>query len=868
MNSVGRSLSSGGTAKLPETNESLVEEKSIREKHRRKAETRYSIALALCFATVGFAISTYFLLVSPRRLIKSSQKKYATNCERTHDFTMGYISDTLSLGAILFKGVLEQKLTTRGSPDEYMYPTSPEAARELIDLPNPAAWLHQELMRKVRRVKPDASDEGFNTRLLVAPLTRNKTRWEKAWSKIGPLVYPNATCCDVRDFDLLDDAPYLEWKSSSTDRGGFYAPWSYGWSHVGGHYGIRSSVDFYFGGNSLAVFDEFLDRRSELIELGFSTFTMRRVSSVSFGVAAFYPIKDEGETVALGILYCTNIQQLLESIVHDEERLKLKFDGVVAVGKGPSFKAKKVTEKHEVKDILVMGPPSPREAEIVLECSTSNDSIARNVMFARIACATTMALSVFFFIVFSYQHLREMRKVGEINDLERASLARAVSELTIRSEDHFINHEIKNRLIIMLGVFDVDGTDSSKTRQHVNELAKDSLALIRKREMIEALHTGIYEIDANYVSVADFLPSFAETYKLVHDGRPLVYSVTLPSEPTTYRIDESLLRISLDSMTNCVARYGETNGVISCSIVAEDATVIKLSVEMAPGAHHRRFLESCGVGTDADTAAPPTRDVDCSAVEPFVSVDDAMTLRAIEAGVMSEGAPAVRKLKFSVTPTVLRIEMSFNAIQAKVTPPTSERSSSSTTGGDIGLPPGKIFVLDDSAVILRMLKLKLEKEFPQRSVETFASPIGFVEAVLAPGIDKVVLCLLDENLGPGVECGTSVTRRLLSFGYRGLLISISANTSASDLACYRRAGMHGHCDKGGNAASLKSKILDIAETVSATRAAQKKSPDSSPHTFSNQPRLSDVEDPDEAKEEKSTSISTISTIRTASIIAT
>jgi len=68
------------------------------------------------------------------------------------------------------------------------------------------------------------------------------------------------------------------------------------------------------------------------------------------------------------------------------------------------------------------------------------------------------------------------------------------------------------------------------------------------------------------------------------------------------------------------------------------------------------------------------------------------------------------------------------------------------------------------------------------------------------------------KLGPGVELGSQLAARLLRNNYKGLLVSISSNSTPRDVSYYLQIGMHGTCEKGNTSSRLKDRITHILKT--------------------------------------------------------
>eukprot|EP00668_Euglena_longa_P038915 GGOE01050045.1.p1 GENE.GGOE01050045.1~~GGOE01050045.1.p1 ORF type:complete len:670 (+),score=160.85 GGOE01050045.1:23-2011(+) len=122
----------------------------------------------------------------------------------------------------------------------------------------------------------------------------------------------------------------------------------------------------------------------------------------------------------------------------------------------------------------------------------------------------------------------------------------------------------------------------------------------------------------------------------------------------------------------------------------------------------------------------------------------------------------------------------------------------------------KIFCLDDSAAMRRLMEFQLKRWCPSAVVRIYGALEDDVHAFMSEALQDADIVILDQNLEYAhPHYGTDLCRQLIRFGFRGLICIRSSDDSQDDQAKYAASGAH--CSFG--------KDVPVAKVVQQLKAA-------------------------------------------------
>jgi len=781
-------------------------------KPEKKPLASLLMPIVTLFTVLMLVFCSYLFFSLPKKIDAAEEYHYSTRCDKIFEKFRTLIFDTNTMGLWAFHLVKEGIYAGGSSLDDAFYPTSVTKVSEIINF-EIAKWTHEEIKRRLNR-----DTINFGTNMMLAPVVTNRTKWESSWSKIGPLVHLNHSAYDdyvytIRDFST--PLPFPVWIGPSNNSSAMWSPWTYGWSYS--DYSGTGDPFALFGGNFLtgAVADAVNINLMNEHKIVLATV---QTPDGGFSIGNLYPIFAQSELTgkyssstlspdAIGIYYFTETKDMLEAEVHDSERLELSFIGAKTIVKGKKHRrrGRNIVLKAKKVDTIFTGGIY----NLQLKCSRSKEQIVSAAQLVQISCAIGMLLSIFFFILLAMEHAREQTQLQQYQALELRRTASEASRSTEQKLQHNINHEIKNKLYILHDmILESNNTNQIKIDLAIN-LISDILMNIRRSQLIPSLNNGTYVISTLVVNPVHFVQNYVELIQLVHGGRASVH-FSASDDTMNILLDTLLYRACLMSMFYMITTIGKPACPINIQInmtqvsseTEEDNNVVKVQIIISTAIPTSRSWR-LAAGSEID--AHSLHDID---LEDIREIDRNNYYESVDIVIACMKSMSIKTPSFTIHQTA-------NEVQVVLTIKAKYVDDQINPGNELGpsLPIGKILVLDDSAFVLKMMTRKLNVAFPMHKVETFGDPysaLDFVLMNLHNDDDPLVLCLLDEQLGPGLLLGSEVARKLSTAGYTGLLISISANSTSEDFRRYESCGIQGMCGKGCTAEKLKDRILRVA----------------------------------------------------------
>uniref|UniRef100_A0A7S3NMM7 Response regulatory domain-containing protein n=1 Tax=Aureoumbra lagunensis TaxID=44058 RepID=A0A7S3NMM7_9STRA len=831
-----------------------------------KSQTCSSRPLVFAFTAVMLALSSYLFYIVPSSVSKVNTVRNENRCEELHSFVLSLIFDSYTIGQSAFTLVMEQVHAREKSIDEMIYPTSTALPQTLLDL-NLAQHVSTQLRERLERHQ---DVDSFATNLHFAPIVKNQTKWETSWTDVGPKVY-NGTTYYTNGGKTIQDiyvaGGQVNWLGSPEEN--ISAPLTYVWRYE--EPGARVGLDL-FGGNILNTLPADNVIYNALLNEKVPAFRGRTVvlsgNDPLFQITSYYPIfaesildasLDQKTLIGIGMYFLTHTRAILANRIQLKERLELSFAGDTTVIKGRSFKRAKKQYSTIIDGNVVNGAGT---STLTLKCTISDSAVLTNAQLVGVSCLVGIAFSLLFMVVFILQAKREKIYNTRAEKLRNDRAVAEASKTTLERVQRFINHEIKNRCYIVRDILcesyddhanEVDDAsenndDANKkkkniitTEQHSKlsvkkfpkelaiDLITDTLIYISKPQFVDSIHSGSYVIANIDVCIATFIQRYVEVVRVIH-GSVCPIACTPKSEnveKAIISIDPWILRALLMGLINTAWSLGSPATPVDISIDMSEPYTEKIMSKRELSTSRQNSFR--GNETYATTLT----------ISAFVDIQSERKAKLLDFGQqfpamhlaghsfvslhnddgkdfdedMEITSVSIKASSLQPSSDDLFIKPSPNANQATIfatlSVPLVSQSTDATTLDTINLPIGTICVLDDSAFVLTMMTRKLQSAFPNHTIKVFGHPDVLYKHILNDEDSSTVLCLLDENLGPGIELGSQLAVRLLRIKYEGLLVSMSANSSPRDVAYYLQIGMHGTCEKGGTSSKIKDRILNI-----------------------------------------------------------